>query len=231
MKLSRRGKLARNLVFLLLGLGFLWFWLERPLPVALDYRRQEAAFFRKDTQVLGKFAAYGCVIGRDEEKLYLYTNEWSPRMDVFPMEDGAGRALLIPAGLQVPSLETGPEPMQVFAYEESGRARLASLKLTTWGEAYELDGELFTPYYIYEAQARKEQELFRLEVCCQEPADTAKSVWEADALVDIYQMECPHGGYRWFTSKGYSMTITFYDEAGNIVAVHESGGEFPENTV
>lgn len=232
MKLHRTGKLVRNLIVLLLGLTVLWFWMGRPLPMRLDYRRQEQAQLMEPKEVLQWCEDRNCAVSRDEENLYLYSKEWDARIDAFPMTDGVGRALLLPSTLQVMPQDRPADPFLVIAYEESGTAVRAAVTLTTWAEPFRMDGELYQPSYIYEAEAIRDQELFFLEISCQEPLGetgvTARGVSEATLLEDLWDLECAKG-YRWFADGGYEMTVTFYDAAGSEVAIHESGGTFPEN--
>lgn len=232
MGLNRKGKLIRNLAISLLALLFLWFWLERPLPMGLDYRRQEQAQFLERKEILQRIDDLDCIVSLDEDYLYLYSREWYSRIDRFPLEQGVGRALFLPASIQVQPQNKPADPMVVLAYAESDAAVRADLRLTTWSEPYEIDGAVYTPYYVYETQAQKDGVLFLLEVHCQEPLDetgvTVYGMSEATLLEDLWQYEC-RKGYNWFCSGGYAMEITFYDTAGGVVAVHSSGAEFPEN--
>lgn len=232
MGLSRKGKLVRNLVLSGILLFSLWLWLERPLPVALDYRRQEKAQFLEPKEIIQRIPELDCVASRDEAYLYLYSREWYSRIDRFPLEQDVGRMLFLPASIQVQPQDRPADPLVVLAFEDSEKAVRAEIELTTWSTPYETDGALYDPRYTYQAEAEREGKLFFLELHCQEPLDetgvTVYGMCEAALLEDIWNYEC-RDGYNWYSTGGYDMEITFFDAANRVVAVLIDSVTFPEN--
>ena len=94
MKLTRKGKLVRNLAVSAALLVFLWYAFDRPLPLRWEYRMAEKAYFLEEKTVLHIWEPDGRVLSRDRDTLYLFQLDGFSVADrsiqEFPLKDGAG---------------------------------------------------------------------------------------------------------------------------------------------
>lgn len=218
MAKTRGLRTVFNLLLSVLLLVMLWVGLGQPLPWEWAYRRMERAMFLEPMEIL-YHDENGAVLSVDDKRLALYTGEfWGYPMSpdnlfVFPLENGLGRAIRKDTFFG----------MDVWAYDASGQSARVDMKLKIWHQ----DSQ---PHIIRES-ARLENGFFAIHV---DESQYAYDVtgWKDAALAAMIAAETGlHVGFGdWddFES-GYAMTLTFYDEAGNVTAVHESEGTYDEN--
>ena len=154
------------------------------------------------------------VLAVDDKQLALYTGDFygSPmfpnELFLFPLENGLGRAIRKDTFFG----------MDVWAYDASGKGKQVDMGLAVWYG----DSE---PHIIRES-AQLENGFFTIHVDEDQYGfdnwkDTALSAMVAAEIgktVNFVDWE----DYAW----GYAMTLTFYDEAGDVTAVHESEGTY-----
>jgi len=104
--MTRREKLVFNLLLTALALIGVWFFVGRPLPLRMDYRRAEQAYFMTEKEVLQVWRKEGRILSYDRENLYLFQQHgWlveNRSIQQFPMEDGFGCAMAVQNKLAVP---------------------------------------------------------------------------------------------------------------------------------
>jgi len=142
MKLTRTGKLIRNLLLCVLILFVFWELADQPLPLRWDYRRTEKAYFLSPKEILLEKDAE--IISRDRGKLYHFSGG---TISGAPIEDGAAWMVLPQWG----------RPLTFLVLDDTGQAVRASVRYTvTPDEAEET--------LVYEVEAAGEQGLFFLPV-------------------------------------------------------------------
>lgn len=215
MKKYRGLRLCMNLFLTVLVLVMLWAGMGFPLPTELAYRRMERAMLLEPMEILYQ-GEDDCVLSVDEEHLGLYTGDYfgTPMhyrsLYLFPLENGLGRAIRKHTFFG----------MDVWAYDASGRSTSVDMELQigrddlgpkTIRESAQLKNGFF-PIHVNESLYHNELTYWH---------DTALEAMIASEIganlhfADISTYE------SW-----YSMTLTFYDEAGNVTAVHESEGTY-----
>jgi len=142
VKLTRTGKLIRNLLLCALILFLFWELADQPLPLRWDYRRTEKAYFLKPKEIL--LATEDEIISRDWGTLYHFSDG---TIQSAPIEDGA-------AWMVLPQWN---RPLTILAFDETGAADHAFLRYTV-----KPDHEDAT--LVYEVEAAGENGLFFLPV-------------------------------------------------------------------
>ena len=126
-------------------------------------------------------------------------------MHLFPLENGAGYAVWKGFFFEV----------ELWAYEETGRAVEAELELELWQEGRTTEK--------IRLRAFKEDGIFPFSVY--QYGEDVNS-WKARAMEDMVWREM---GEAMREKSGYRITITFYDETGTVVALRKNGGSYDEN--
>jgi len=142
VKLTRTGKLIRNLLLCALILFLFWELADQPLPLRWDYRRTEKAYFLKPKEILLETEA--AVISRDRGALYHFSDG---TIQSTPIEDGT-------AWMVLPQWN---RPLTVLAFDETGAADHAFLR-------YTVAPDLGNVTLVYEVEAMEENGLFYLPV-------------------------------------------------------------------
>ena len=204
--MNRKEKLLRNVLLILAALMILWVQAGKPLPLEWEYRRAEQAHFLEEKTILHIWESDGRVLSRDRDTLYLFQLDGFSVADrsiqEFPLTDGAGFVMAQNRG-------SVAMPMDFVAYEETGQAAKAQLRYSLTRASGE--------QYDYEMTVLPEGQVFRFCLTL-EPSmytDSGQPAYdgnETEAVTDIYEV---YQGYRVWSD--YELTITFLDEAGNIV--------------
>ena len=142
MKLTRTGKLLRNLLLCALILFLFWELADQPLPLRWDYRRTERAYFLEPKEILLETEA--AVISRDRGALYHFSDG---TIQSAPIEDGA-------AWMVLPQWN---RPLTILAFDETGAADHAFLRYTVAPDHGNVT-------LVYEVEAAGENGLFFLPV-------------------------------------------------------------------
>lgn len=207
MAKARGLRIAVNLLLVPLLALLLWIGLGYPLPPEQNYRRMERAMLQEPMEILEHNEEWGLVISADEKQMAIFCDDWR------------GGTVLPNAFLLTP-LEGGVgvvadcnfyDGLSVWAYEAAGAAVRAEMRLT-------LLHEEFGPVEICRESAR-ENDVFYFLV---ERFDPWSENWKDQTLVELAEREL---GKSVRTDHEYRLEITFYDEAGNVTAVRESGYE------
>lgn len=216
MAKARGLRTVFNLLLVLLLLLALWIGLGQPLPWEWAYRRMERALFLEPMEILFHDEE-NTVLAVDDKQLALYTGDFygfpmfPDELFVFPLENGLGRAIRKETFFG----------MDVWAYDASGNAKQVDMRLAIWYG----DSE---PHIIRES-AQLENGFFAIRV---DEDQYGFDNWKDTALSAMVAAETGKtvSFANWEDCEwGYAMTLTFYDEAGNVTAVHESEGTYDEN--
>ena len=189
MKLTRRGKLVRNLLLCLLLLFIFWSLLEQPLPLQWDYRRAEKAYFLAPKEILNKNEEE--LVSRDSKTVYHFFNETISRA---PIENGVAWMVL----------PTWGRDLTFLVYDETGQAARAVLRYTVSPNDEDVT-------LRYEDEAAGENGLFFLQAESQYEENELRST-EIMYKRDI--SEYLRGMRIYSTVK---LEITLYDTQGNEV--------------
>lgn len=216
MAKARGLRTVFNLLLVLLLLFALWIGLGQPLPWKWDYRRMERAMLLEPMEIVYHDEADNMVLSVNDTSLGLFTGGfWSSTMItkelfLFPLKDGVGRVLR-------------HHPfwgLDIWAYDTSGRSTRVEAELQIWDQ----DHEPMT----FRRTALPEEGVFFVKI---DEVDewNAADEWKNTALEAMIAAEiginlhfADHDAYE----SVYAMTLTFYDEAGNVTAVHESEGTY-----
>ena len=216
MAKARGLRTVFNLLLVLLLLLALWIGLGQPLPWKWDYRRMERAMLLEPMEIVYHDEADDMVLSVNDTSLGLFTGGfWSSTMItkdlfLFPLKDGVGRVLR-------------HHPfwgLDIWAYDTSGRSTRVEAELQIWDQDHEPK--------TFRRTAAPEEGVFFVEI---DEVDVwnAADEWKNTALEAMVAAEvginlhfADHDTYE----SGYAMTLTFYDEAGNVTAVHESEGTY-----
>lgn len=142
MKLTRTGKLIRNLTLCVLILFLFWELAEQPLPLRWDYRRTENAYFLEPKEIL--LEKEDEIISRDRGTLYHFSDG---TIQSAPIEDGVAW-LVLPQWGRV---------LTILAFDETGTADHAFLRYTVAPDHEDVT-------LVYEVEAAGENGLFFLPV-------------------------------------------------------------------
>lgn len=189
MKLTRRGKLIRNLILIVLILGVFWMLLEQPLPLRLDYRRTEKAYFLSPKEILLK--RDGEVVSRDSENLYYFSDG---RIQSAPLEDGTGWLVLPQWG----------RDLTFLVFEETGSAVRADLR-------YTVTPDETTDTLIYETGVVGAQGVFFLPVMDQyenNEMQSTETLYKRDITEYLRGMQI---------YSAVTVELTLWDAAGELV--------------
>lgn len=216
MKRYRGARLCLNLLLAALVLVMVWAGRSFPLPVELAYRRMERAMLLEPMELIHINKEDGTVLSADHQRLALFTGEFQGfptyrrTMYLFPLENGLGRAIR-----KQPFFGT-----DIWAYDASENAIRVEMALTLRREGAE-------PHTIY-GEANAENGFFPIHLEAEAYHD-GMTDWQETAIDAMIAAEigsnlhfADHSNYE----SGYSMTLTFYDAAGNVTAVHESEGTY-----
>lgn len=207
MRRGRVRKTVQNLLLVLLLLTAAWLAAGRPLPLRMEYRRAERAYFMEKKEILWQEGDR--LLSRDGENLYLFqkTGFFVPVSNgsilTFPLENGVGYAM---------AADAGEQPLTFYAYAGGAAAVRLRYALTQEGET--------EPAYLYELTADTgENGVFCLPLKLASDNGRSYQADEEAAATDIYEA---YQGYR--ISTDYALTITFYDADGSVMAVCEKRG-------
>lgn len=189
MKLTRKGKLIRNVFVCVLLLFFFWLLLDQPLPLRWDYRRTEKAYFLAPKEIL--YENEGELVSWDRKTVYYFSNETIHRGMI---ENGVAWIVLPEWGRNLTFL----------VYDETGQAARAALRYTV--SPNEEDVTL-----LYEDETIGEKGLFFLQAESQYEENELRST-EIMYKRDI--SEYLRGMRIYSTVK---LEITLYDTQGNEV--------------
>ena len=212
MRRYRGLRLCLNLLLIALVLVMSWAGRGFPLPPEQAYRRMERAMLLKPMEILYQ-GEDDCVLSVDENHLALYTGEFQgfpmfPRqIYLFPLENGLGRA----------ARKTPFFGMDVWAYDASGKSTSVEMELKIWREDWEPK--------VIRGTANLENGFFPIHVYGSLYRNWQDTALEAMIASDIGANNIHFGDYNAYESS-YAMTLIFYDEAGNVTAVHESEGTY-----
>lgn len=212
MKKHRILRTLLNLALTLLVLIMLWGGLDHPLPWKLAYRRMERAMLLQPMEIV-YHDEDDVVLSADDDHLALYTGSWfgtpmfPEELHLFPLENGLGRVLRNDSFFG----------MDVWAYDSSGVSVRADMELKLCDQTHEP--------WIVQGTAPLENGFYAFHVGAYNMAN-----WESMALSAMVAEEIRSnmhfGGMPEDYRMEYEMTLTFYDEAGSVTAVHESGGTY-----
>lgn len=215
MKRYRGVRLCLNLLLSVLVLVMLWTGLGQPLPWEWAYRRMERAMFLEPMEIL-YHDEDGSVLSVDDKQLALYTGDFrgfpmfTEDLFLFPLENGLGRAIRKDTFFG----------MDIWAYDASGQSARVDMKLKIWRKDVQ-------PHIIRET-AQLEDGFFAIHVD-ENQFDSGSVDWRDTALEAMIAAEtginAAFGGWEAYEA-GYAMTLTFYDEAGYVTAIHESEGTY-----
>lgn len=210
--MKRFWKLMGNLLLIAVCAFLLWSLKGKPLNLAASYNRALRSHFIDDPpSTLTVWPQQGRVLAKREDTLYLYQQDsWGvpdESIQTFPIQDGMGFCMARNNELEL--------PLEIFAYEESGKA--ASAKL--W-YAISYEGETLAEY---ERSGWKHGNLFEFQVNVEPSGYTedGSPYYDGDTqeiVTDVYEV---WQGYNIWAN--YELTITFYDEAGAVIGeIYES---------
>lgn len=212
MNRKRIVKTAINLLLSVLLVIGTWSGIRKPLPWKWEYRRMERAMLLEPMEIV-YHGEEGEVLSVDEKQLALYTGDWfgfpmwNNMIYVSPLENGFGRIVRKEIYFE----------MDIWAYDASGQAVQADMELTVWDNEHD-------PAIIRES-AQLADGFFAFCIHQSKFEDT----WMDRALQTMVAAEI-HTRFGFEGAEeyesGYNMVLTFYDETGNIVGTHESGGEY-----
>ena len=142
MKLTRTGKLLRNLALCALILFLFWELADQPLPLHWDYCRTERAYFLEPKEIL--LETEDEIISRDRGTLYHFS-------------DGTIQSAPIGDGVAWMVLPQWNRPLTILAFDETGTADHAFLRYTVTPDHEDVT-------LVYELEATGENGLFFLPV-------------------------------------------------------------------
>jgi len=212
MKKHRVLRTAVNLALTVLVLIMIWGGLNHPLPWKQAYRRMERAMLVEPMEIV-YHGEDGVVLSADEDYLALYTGRWfgSPmfpeELHRFPLTNGVGRVLRN-------HMFFG---MDVWAYDSSGQSVRADMELVIRDQDY-------GPWVIRET-AQLENGFYSFHAGDYDMEDWKELALSAMVAEEIHS-NMHFGGMPEDYVMHYEMTLTFYDQAGQETAVHESGGTY-----
>lgn len=216
MRLSRTGKLIRNLLLVLAVLVFLWCWEGQPLPLRMAYRRAEKGHFIGENRIVLEDRDEGRVISLGKRKLYLFSRRgwWLPENTIVtcPVEDGLAWGVF--------GLSKDPyTALTVAAYEAGETARTGRLRYTVTP----MDPEAEPLVYTVEAEAQNGVFLFPIRY---QNLTATKSGRPAIIGVESEYIEAMlawKNGFR--IGSDYTLTMEFYAADGSVTAAYsEEGG-------
>lgn len=189
MKLTRTGKLLRNLLLCALIVFLFWELADQPLPPRWDYRRTEKAYFLEPKEILLETEA--AVISRDRGALYHFSDG---TIQSAPIEDGT-------AWMVLPQWN---RPLTILAFDETGTADYAFLRYTVAPDHEDVT-------LVYEVEAAGENGLFFLPVVDQYEETVL------DATETMYKRDISEylRGMSIYSTIG--MELILYDTAGKEV--------------
>lgn len=201
MKLSRRGKLLRNLVVCLFCLFVLWQLADQPLPLRWAYRQAEKAYFLDRKTILCQWDEE-TLFSRDPQNLYFYRN-------------GSIRQISLEKGRAFAMAKSGEGDILIYAYDESGETARVSI-------SYEIQSEHWVPLQ-YAETAESQGNFTQVPLSRQVPLQqkdrtedqTQEAVWQAElygfySVIDaVYFGQTIHNDYR--------MTLTYSDASGAVL--------------
>ena len=210
----RRGwKLIRNVLIIVVCLFLFWSLKGKPLPREWAYARAVQSNFWDDSDWARLWQDKGRILCRSEDALYLYQQDgwWVPDESIqqFPLENGMGYAMAIHSDPAT--------PLEIFAYEDSGKAVMAELEYTLFSEAGR-------EMQAHQSVVQKSQEIFHFTVTVEpisytEDGRPAYDGNEPENYKAIYEQYL--GNNIW---QEYELTMTFYDADGNVVGeISEAG--------
>lgn len=212
MKKHRTLKTVCNLALALLVLVMIWAGLNHPLPWKQAYRRMERAMLLEPMEII-YHGEEDVVLSADENHLALYTGRWfgSPmfpeELHRFPLTNGVGRVLRCENFFG----------MDVWAYDGSHRSVRADMELAIRDQEH-------GPWTVRET-AHLENGFYDFHVGGYDMVDWKELALNAMVAEEIHS-NMHFGGMPENYRMDYEMTLTFYDEAGNVTAEHESGGTY-----
>ena len=214
MRKYRGVRTVINLSLTLLVLIMVWGGLNHPLPWKLAYRRMERAMLLQPMEIIYQDGD-GVTLSVDENNLALYTGEWfgapmwPEELHLFPMENGVGRVLRTHSFIG----------MDVWAYDSSGQSVRADMELII------RRNQVQEPWVVQQTAQLQKSGFYAFHV-----GDYNMYQWKELALramvAEEIRSNMNFGGMPEEYRMDYEMTLTFYDAAGNITAVHESGGTY-----
>lgn len=201
--MKRFWKLMGNLLLITICVFLLWSIKGKPLNLAASYNRAlRSHFMDNPPSTLSVWPQQGRVLAKQGDTLYLYQqDDWfvpDESIQAFPVRDGMGFCMARNNEMEL--------PLEIFAYEESGKAASAKLQYTI---TYE--GEILAEY---ERTGWKQGKLFEFQVNVEPSgyAEDGSPYYDGNTQeysTDIYEV---YQGYSIWS--GYELTITFYDETG-----------------